>query len=142
MRSEVIATSKVRERAAQQEHCRRPDGRNEGDEAGDCRCRRQFLTEICWRRRIDRIDIFKVDTQGHEFTILHGETVFFANGTVRFVWVELLLSPLCASRAKADEVIGLLRGSGFKLFDSCDFIYDDMRGPKRGDIFFEVTTVS
>jgi FkbM family methyltransferase len=102
----------------------------------------QSLTEFCGREGIDHIDILKLDTQGHEFDILHGEREFLASGRIRFVLVELLFSPLYASQAKAGEVIGLLEGSGFKLFDFYDFIYDETRGLKWGDALFEVATVS
>lgn len=102
----------------------------------------QSLTKFCGQVGIDRIDILKLDTQGHEFDILHGEREFLGSGKIRFVLVELLFSPLYASQAKAGEVIGLLEGSGFKLFDFYDFIYDEARGLKWGDALFEVTTAS
>lgn len=102
----------------------------------------QSLTEFCARAGIERVDILKLDTQGHELDILHSGREFLASGKVDFVLAELLFSPLYASQAKAGEVIGLLEGCGFKLFDFYDFIYDEERGLKWGDALFERTAVS
>ncbi len=85
----------------------------------------QSLRQFCTNEGLDRIDILKLDTQGHELEILQGEREFLRGGRIRFILVELLFSPLYATQAKAGEVIGLLESCGFKLFDFYDFVYDE-----------------
>lgn len=97
----------------------------------------QSLRQFCANEGLERIDILKLDTQGHELEILQGESEFLRSGKVRFILVELLFSPLYATQARAGEVIGLLESCGFKLFDFYDFVYDDASGLKWGDALLE-----
>ena len=100
----------------------------------------QSLRQFCTNEGLDRIDILKLDTQGHELEILQGEREFLRGGRIRFILVELLFSPLYATQAKAGEVIGLLESCGFKLFDFYDFVYDEESGLKWGDALLEFTS--
>lgn len=97
----------------------------------------QSLRQFCANEGLDRIDILKLDTQGHELEILQGEGEFLRSGRIRFILVELLFSPLYATQAKAGEVVGLLESCGFKLFDFYDFVYDEASGLKWGDALLE-----
>ena len=102
----------------------------------------QSLRQFCAQEGLERIDILKLDTQGHELEILQGEREFLRGGKVRFILVELLFSPLYATQARAGEVLGLLESCGFKLFDFYDFVYDERSGLKWGDALLEFASAS
>ena len=102
----------------------------------------QSLRQFCANEGLERIDILKLDTQGHELEILQGERELLRSGKVRFILVELLFSPLYATQARAGEVIGLLESCGFKLFDFYDFVYDERIGLKWGDALLEFASAS
>lgn len=102
----------------------------------------QSLRQFCATEGLERIDILKLDTQGHELEILQGERELLCSGKVRFILVELLFSPLYATQAKAGEVISLLESCGFKLFDFYDFVYDETSGLKWGDALLEFAAAS
>lgn len=102
----------------------------------------QSLRQFCVDEGLERIDILKLDTQGHELEILQGERELLRSGKVRFILVELLFSPLYATQARAGEVIGLLESCGFKLFDFYDFVYDERSGLKWGDALLEFASAS
>ncbi|MBN9516655.1 MAG: FkbM family methyltransferase [Alphaproteobacteria bacterium] len=102
----------------------------------------QSLRQFCTNEGLERVDILKLDTQGHELDILQGETEFLRSGKVRFVLVELLFSSVYATQGRAGEIIGLLEGCGFKLFDFYDFAYDETSGLKWGDALLEFAPAS
>ena len=95
------------------------------------------LKSFCEAESIDRVDILKLDTQGHENAIINGSLEWLASGKVRYVLAELIFAPLYARQAKAGEVIALLERCGFKIFDFYDFVYNEDSGLKWGDALFE-----
>jgi FkbM family methyltransferase len=46
------------------------------------------LDHYCEEQYLDRIDVLKIDTEGHDLNVLHGGTGMLAKGAVRFVYVE------------------------------------------------------
>lgn len=99
------------------------------------------LKSFCDAEGIDRVDILKLDTQGHENAIINGSLEWLGSGKVRYVLAELIFAPLYARQAKAGEVIALLERCGFKIFDFYDFVYSDQSGLKWGDALFEFVGV-
>lgn len=99
------------------------------------------LKSFCDAESIDRVDILKLDTQGHENAIIAGSVEWLGSGKVRYILAELIFAPLYARQAKAGEVIALLEGCGFKIFDFYDFVYSDQSGLKWGDALFEFVGV-
>lgn len=99
------------------------------------------LKSFCDAEGIDRVDILKLDTQGHENAIINGSLELLGSGKVRYVLAELIFAPLYARQAKAGEVIASLEGCGFKIFDFYDFVYNNQSGLKWGDALFEFVGV-
>ena len=48
---------------------------------------------FCKRKRIDRIDILKMDTEGHENQVLQGATSMLASRNVQYIFAECDFSP-------------------------------------------------
>jgi Methyltransferase FkbM domain len=46
------------------------------------------LSSYCREKGIDRIDVQKVDTEGHDLAVLQGAEELLAKGAIRFVYVE------------------------------------------------------
>lgn len=46
------------------------------------------LSAYCREKGIDRIDVLKIDTEGHDFAVLQGAEEMLAKGAIRFVYVE------------------------------------------------------
>lgn len=97
----------------------------------------QTLQSFCDLEQIDRIDILKLDTQGHENDIIKGSLNLFASGKIRYVLVELIFAQLYEKQAKAGEVIALLEKCGFRLLDMYDFVYGEEQNLKWGDALFQ-----
>lgn len=95
------------------------------------------LKSFCDAENIARVDILKLDTQGHENAIINGSLEWLGSGKVRYILAELIFAPLYARQAKAGEVVALLEGCGFKIFDFYDFVYSEDSGLKWGDALFE-----
>ena len=49
---------------------------------------RETLDEFCRHHAVERIDVLKIDTEGHELAVLHGATTMLSARRVRFVHVE------------------------------------------------------
>lgn len=73
----------------------------------------KFLRE----RRIDRVDLLKVDTQGFDLRVLQGAAESLASGIVRNVYVELNFVPMYSGQPSAKEIGDYLEGQGFRLVD-------------------------
>lgn len=95
------------------------------------------LESFCTFEQIERIDILKLDTQGHENDIIEGSLNLFASGKIKYVLAELIFAQLYAKQAKAGEVIALLEKCGFRLLDMYDFVYGDEQNLKWGDALFQ-----
>jgi FkbM family methyltransferase len=75
------------------------------------------LDTFCAARRIERIDLLKIDTQGYELQVLQGASAMLAGRRVRFVYLELIFVPLYERQTSFDEVFALLRQHGYLLVD-------------------------
>jgi FkbM family methyltransferase len=97
----------------------------------------QSLADFLAQEGLNKVDVLKLDTQGHEVEILGSAMNELRDGHVRFVLAELIFAPLYERQSRTGDVIALLESCGFKLFDFYDFVYDDARGVKWGDALFE-----
>jgi FkbM family methyltransferase len=46
------------------------------------------LSAYCLEKGIDRVDVLKIDTEGHDLAVLQGAEGMLARGAIRFVYVE------------------------------------------------------
>jgi hypothetical protein len=83
------------------------------------------LSAYCREKGIDRIDVLKIDTEGHDLAVLQGAEQMLSKGAIRFVYVEFNdLQPKMGTAGGAlcpmDE---FLRPFGFRFIASYnDFI--------------------
>jgi FkbM family methyltransferase len=96
-----------------------------GDCWGEVRVRRTVdvvtLDGYCRDRGIDRIDVLKTDTQGHDLEVLRGAEGLIARRAVRLVLTELIFSDLYKEMPRFDALIGHLLDRGFALVAVYDF---------------------
>ena len=76
------------------------------------------LDELLGSRSIRDVDVLKIDTQGAEGLVLAGAREMLANSPNLTILMEFWPYGLARTGSQADAVLGLLRGSGFRIFDS------------------------
>ncbi len=72
------------------------------------------LDDFCREHSIGRIDLLKIDVQGHELSVLEGANGLLKEGRVGFVFMELNWS-INGSAGPAAASIALLERSGFRF---------------------------
>ena len=75
-----------------------------------------FASENC----IERIDLLKIDTEGHDLEVLKGASHMLSGGRTAFVLAEVGFNPMDNRHVLFDDVRSLLMEKGFSLFG----IYD------------------
>lgn len=75
------------------------------------------VDQVVKREGIERLDLLKVDTQGHDLEVLRGARECLAAGKIRLVLVEMNYDSLYEGQASAAEVEAFLLSHGFRLVD-------------------------
>ena len=77
----------------------------------------ETLDGFCRGHSIDRIDVLKIDTEGHEMAVLRGASEMLAAHCIRFVYVEFntLLSKTGSSGGALMPIGNLLEPLGFRF---------------------------
>ena len=78
----------------------------------------------CAEKKIDRIDILKIDTQGNDLEVLRGTERMLAK--IGLIKVELIFAPLYDGQHDPLSTIAWLKERGFRLLRICDQV--DHRG--------------
>jgi FkbM family methyltransferase len=80
----------------------------------------ETLDAFCSSHSIDRIDVLKIDTEGHEMAVLQGSTQMLSAHSIRFVYVEFnTLLPKASTSGGALMPIGnILEPLGFRFVAS------------------------
>lgn len=75
------------------------------------------IDEFCRDRRVDRIDILKIDTEGHELAVLQGAKRLLENGSPMFVYAEFnsVLPQRDSSGGALAPLSNLLEPNGFQF---------------------------
>jgi FkbM family methyltransferase len=75
------------------------------------------LSSYCREKGIDRIDVLKIDTEGHDLAVLQGAAEMLAKGAIRFVYVEFndLQGKEGTTGGALCPIDGLLRRFGFQF---------------------------
>jgi hypothetical protein len=107
------------------------------DSTGEISVPVQSLADLLAQEAWNKVDVLKLDTQGHEVEILGSAMNELRGGHVRFVLAEPIFALLYERQSRTSDAIALLEPCGLKLFDFYDFVYDDARGIKWGDALFE-----
>jgi FkbM family methyltransferase len=87
-----------------------------GQQTGTAEIEIETVDDFCRNHRIDRIDLLKTDTEGHDLEVFRGATSILAAGTVRFVYAEFyyLRQPASTSGTLID-LADFLAGFNFHL---------------------------
>lgn len=90
------------------------------------------IDAFCAERGIDRIDLLKLDLQGGELDALRGASAML-EGRIRVVLAEVQFRPTYEGAPGADEVIGFMRGAGYRLVGLYNTYYDHDGTAVQGD---------
>lgn len=73
------------------------------------------IDEFCRDKRVETIDILKMDTQGTELEVLKGATGMLSDGRIRVIYTEMLVAPSYKGQSKPHELMAFLDGFGYEL---------------------------
>jgi FkbM family methyltransferase len=73
-----------------------------------------------------RINILKIDTQGHEPQVLDGAVETLASGIVDFVSTEIIFDDIYSQSLSFSDIENRISTHGFRLYDICH-IYKDLK---------------
>jgi hypothetical protein len=94
------------------------------------------LDEFCRNKRINCIDILKLDIQGGELRALKGAARLLSERRIRLVYAEVLFVHIYQGQAWFDDLAAFLRSAGYSLFDLYNFVYTESGQVKWGDAIF------
>lgn len=83
------------------------------------------LDSFCADKKIDHIDILKIDAQGMEGAVLKGAGTMLAEGRIGLVYLEILVAPTYEGQSDPGEIFSGLSSSGYRLAD----FFDEYRNP-------------
>ena len=73
------------------------------------------LDNYCDTNGIDKIDLLKIDVQGFELEVLSGGVQLLKTKRIKFIYVELMPTPLYENQSTSSEVISWLSNYGYEL---------------------------
>jgi FkbM family methyltransferase len=87
-------------------------------------CRTETLDGFCAEQGVDRIDLLKIDTEGHDLAVLHGAASMLGQGRIGFVLTEFnrLDGEDGAAIGSLNAIATLLRAHGYHFI--CSYIDD------------------
>lgn len=85
------------------------------------------IDNFCSENGIEKIDILKLDIQGHEYDAFLGAEKMFRSNSVHLIYFEMILAPSYIKQHKLCEYIQLLEDYGFELFDFYNAVKRDMQ---------------
>ncbi len=83
----------------------------------------QTLDCFTSERKIDRIDLLKMDCQGFELEILKGAEDLLSSGRIGVIYSEVLFTPLYTGQAYFEDLCAFLRHHDYQLLA----LYDGRR---------------
>jgi len=81
------------------------------------------IDEYCRQRRIDQVEILKLDIQGGELAALRGAGRMLSESRVTLVYVEVLIGALYEGQGTAGEIFRALEGHGYRLYGLYNLVY-------------------
>jgi FkbM family methyltransferase len=80
----------------------------------------QRLDAFCREHSIDRIDILKIDTEGHELPVLQGAEQLLADHKILLIKAECTCDPLNTYHTQFSELFTYLNKFGYRIFGFYD----------------------
>lgn len=80
------------------------------------------IDSFCVENRISKIDILKLDIQGHELAALHGAKEMLKKNAISVIYSEIIMVPTYSGQNKFHEYLSFLDSLGYELFDMYNLI--------------------
>ena len=94
------------------------------------------LDTYLYLNKIKKIDILKIDTQGHELDVLKGAKNSLKNNIFHFVEVEIILCDYYIKKVNLYEIDRIMYKNNFSAFDLQEFGYDQKNQIKWFDMLY------
>ncbi len=94
------------------------------------------LDDFIIEHKIEKIDILKLDTQGTESQIIEGASKSIKENKIFLIYLEIILMPTYQQQKNFDEVLMLLRTTGFKLHNFYNYNYNSLAELRQVDAIF------
>jgi FkbM family methyltransferase len=97
------------------------------------------LDEWTARHAVTRVDLLKVDTEGHDLEVLKGAAQLLREQRIRFVATEAGIDPANTVHVPYTDLLNLLAGHGYAPFGFYDqYVHDAARRPvvRRVNVVF------
>ena len=93
------------------------------------------LDDYCERRRLDRIDILKIDTQGFDLPVLAGVERLLRASAIHLIYTEIIFSDMYKGLPRFDETYAFMADRGYALVSFYDFYYQHDRASWTDALF-------
>ena len=94
------------------------------------------LDTYIYLNKIKKIDILKIDTQGHELDVLKGAKNSLKNNIFHFIEVEIIICDYYIKKVNLYEIDRIMNKNNFSAFDLQEFGYDQKNQIKWFDILY------
>jgi FkbM family methyltransferase len=94
------------------------------------------LDTYLYLNKIKKVDILKIDTQGHELDVLKGAKNSLKNNIFHFVEVEIILCDYYIKKVNLYEIDRIMYKNNFSAFDLQEFGYDQKNQIKWFDMLY------
>jgi len=94
------------------------------------------LKSFCEDANISQVDLLKIDTQGYEDRVLGGAGDLLTPALIRAIYLEVLFIPHYQDQAEFDELYGMLRNRGYRMYAMYDICADESNGYKWANALF------
>lgn len=92
------------------------DFENVSSEESVIRVQTDTIDSFCESRRIDRIDLLKIDVEGHDLNVLRGGAKLLSNRAVGFIVVECGFDPENSRHIAFTDIQEFMLSFGYKVF--------------------------
>ena len=92
--------------------------------------------------KIKKIDILKIDTQGHELNVLIGAKKSLKKNMIHFIEVEIILCEYYTKKIKLYEIDHIMDKNNYELFDLSEIHYSKKNQIKWFDMLYINTNFS
>jgi FkbM family methyltransferase len=76
--------------------------------------------DLCTRLQLPRVSILKIDTEGHDLDVLKGFSTMLEASAIDIVQVEVGMNPTAIGLVPYQEVVSLMAGYDYLVFDLID----------------------
>lgn len=97
------------------------------------------LDNFCQKKSISRINILKVDTEGHDLKVLQGGERLLRDASIDVIYVEAGISPANEVHVSLDNLRDYLSGHGYLIFGFYEQVHEWKLGRpylRRADVAF------